>query len=123
MINVSGDKVSNLSPQVLAQVHYIIGQPPHDHLLLEQLKQLKCIFNVESNLINNTPYDSLFERGIHVFTTGAVFAQPVAELALGLALDLSQQITAAHQAFENGIEKWGPKATGSQNCCSTARLA
>ena len=53
------------------------------------------------------PYDTLFERGIHVVTTGAVFAQPVAELALGLALDLSRQITAAHQAFVNDIEKWG----------------
>ena len=107
VIEVSEDEIANLSPQVLAQVRYIIGQPPLDHLLLEQLKQLKCIFNVESNLMDNMPYDTLFERGIHVVTTGAVFAQPVAELALGLALDLSRQITAAHQAFENGTEKWG----------------
>ena len=107
VIEVSEDEISNLSPHVLAQIRYIIGQPPLDHLLLEQLKQLKCIFNVESNLMGNMPYDTLFERGIHVVTTGAVFAQPVAELALGLALDLSRQITTAHQAFENGIEKWG----------------
>ncbi len=35
---VAEDKISNLSPQVLAQVRYIIGQPSLDHLLLEQLK-------------------------------------------------------------------------------------
>ena len=59
VIEVSEDEIANLSPQVLAQVRYIIGQPPLDHLLLEQLKQLKCIFNVESNLMGNMPYDCL----------------------------------------------------------------
>ena len=44
------------------------------------MASLRCIFNVETNLINNMPYDALFQRGIHVVTTGLVFAEPVAEL-------------------------------------------
>jgi phosphoglycerate dehydrogenase-like enzyme len=63
--------------------------------------------NVESNLINNMPYDTLFQRGIHVVTTGAVFAEPVAELAIGLALDLARGIGHANRLFEDGQELWG----------------
>ena len=69
--------------------------------------ELRCIFNVESNLIDNMPYDLLFARGIHVVTTGAVFAEPVAELGLGLALDLARGITDADLAFREGRELWG----------------
>ena len=119
VIEVSEDKISNLSPQVLAQVHYIIGQPPLDHLLLEQLKQLKCIFNVESNLMDNMPYDTLFERGIHV-VPGAIFAQPVAELLLPCA-DLGDKllyIKPLRTASKNGARGHPP-----QSCCSTTGLA
>ena len=49
----------------------------------------------------------LFQRGIHVVTTGAVFAEPVAELGLGLALDLARGITDADLAFREGRELWG----------------
>ncbi len=77
---------------------------------------LRCIFNVETNLLNNMPYDVLFERGIHVVTTGAVFAEPVAELGLAMALNLARNIVDADLAFRNGSELWG--GDGNQ----TARL-
>ena len=80
------------------------------------MKALRCVLNVESNLINNMPYDKLFERGIHVVTTGAVFAEPVAEMGLGLALDLARGISNANSMFEQGQEQWG----GEGN--TTARL-
>ena len=47
------------------------------------------------NLLDNMPYELLFQRGVHTVTTGAVFAEPVAELGLGLALDLARGITEA----------------------------
>jgi len=53
------------------------------------------------------PYQILFERGIHVLTTGAVFAVPVAELGVGLAIDLARGITDADIAFRHGNERWG----------------
>ena len=80
------------------------------------MQSLRCIFNVETNLLNNMPYDLLFERGIHVVTTGAVFAEPVAELGLAMALNLARDIVDADLAFRNGAELWG--GDGNQ----TARL-
>ena len=89
LIEVEQGDIAGLSADVLAQVSYIIGQPALSRVTLAALINLRCIFNVESNLLNNMPYDVLFERGIHVVTTGAVFAKPVAELGLGLALCLA----------------------------------
>jgi phosphoglycerate dehydrogenase-like enzyme len=96
-----------LPDAVLAQARYIIGQPPLDAATLARLSALRCIFNVESNLINNMPYDLLFARGIHVVTTGAVFAEPVAEIGLGFALALLRNIHGADADFRAGLESWG----------------
>ena len=49
-------------------------------------------------------------------TTGAVFAEPVAELGLAMALNLARNIVDADLAFRNGAELWG--GDGNQ----TARL-
>jgi len=102
----------DLDTAVLSQARYILGQPPLTQTTLEKMKQLRCIFNVESNLLNNMPYDYLFQNGIHVVTTGAVFAEPVAELGLALALNLSRDVVDADIAFREGSEKWG--AEGNQ---------
>ncbi|HUG61121.1 MAG TPA: hydroxyacid dehydrogenase [Methylomirabilota bacterium] len=96
-----------LDPAVLARARYIVGQPPIGPDLLDRLTSLRCIFNVETNLIDNMPYDTLFERGIHVVTTGLVFAEPVAEIGLALALALARDVVDADLAFRDGTEKWG----------------
>lgn len=101
------DEVDNLPVETLSDVRYIIGQPPLTRATLEKMTSLKAILNVESNLFNNMPYDYLFERGIHVVTTGAVFAEPVAEMGLALALDLARGVTDADLAFREGKELWG----------------
>lgn len=101
---------------ILAKARYIIGQPPLSRDTLQRMGALRAIFNVESNLIDNMPYEVLFERGIHVLTTGAVFAEPVAELGLALALDLARDVVDADLAFRAGKELWG----GDGN--KTARL-
>ena len=116
LIEVEPGDIAGLSADILAQVSYIIGQPPLSRATLAAMVKLRCIFNVESNLLNNMPYDILFARGIHVVTTGAVFAKPVAELGLGLALCLARNIVDADLDFRNGAEAWG--STGNQ----TARL-
>jgi phosphoglycerate dehydrogenase-like enzyme len=101
------DALDRLPPQVLATARYIIGQPPIDEALLARLKNLACVFNVEGNLLPNMPYPRLFERGIHVVTTAAVFALPVAEIGIGLALSLLRDIPYADLAFREGREVWG----------------
>ena len=96
------DGVAKLPADVLAEARYIVGQPPISPETLEQMKALRCVFNVETNLINNMPYETLFARGIHVVTTGLVFAEPVAELGLAMALNLARNIVDADLAFRQG---------------------
>ncbi|MFK8036627.1 MAG: hydroxyacid dehydrogenase [Hyphomicrobiales bacterium] len=107
IIETTDDALADLPPETLSRVRYILGQPPISSDTLDHLTQLRAVFNVESNLIDNMPYQSVFERGIHVLTTGSVFAVPVAELGLGLALDLARGITDADVDFRNNREKWG----------------
>ncbi|HWK63510.1 MAG TPA: hydroxyacid dehydrogenase [Rhizobiaceae bacterium] len=99
--------IAALDDGVLAKARYIVGQPTLSREALARMKALRAIFNVETNLINNMPYEVLFEGGIHVLTTGAVFAEPVAELGLALALDLARDIVDADLAFRQGEELWG----------------
>lgn len=107
LVDTTDADLPGLGDQLLGQVRYIIGQPPLDDRTLGRLSSLRCIFNVESNLINNMPYDQVFARGIHVVTTGAVFAEPVAEIGLGFALSLLRNIHGADAAFRQGQEAWG----------------
>src|SRR5262245_20175817 len=107
IVETTADQVSALPAGELAAARYVVGQPPLSRETLEKMSSLKCIFNVETNLLNNMPYDYLFERGIHVVTTGLVFAEPVAELGLAMALNLARNIVDADLAFRRGEELWG----------------
>lgn len=113
IIEVDPDSVADLDTNILGKVRYIIGQPPLDADTIAHMKQLRCILNVESNLMNNMPYDVLFERGIHVVTTGQVFAQPVAEMGLAMALNLARGIVDCDLGFRDGNEKWGGEGNNS----------
>src|ERR1700722_17919915 len=86
IVETTPEGVAALTDTVLAEARYIVGQPPITAETLDKLRALRCVFNVETNLINNMPYETLFARGIHVVTTGLVFAEPVAELGLAMAL-------------------------------------
>lgn len=107
VIETSDEALAHLPLEQLNSARYIVGQPPISEQTLTKLNNLRAVLNVESNLLNNMPYQSVFERGIHVLTTGAVFAVPVAELGLGLALDLARGITDTDGAFKQGGEQWG----------------
>ncbi len=107
IVEADPDDVAGLGDEVLSETRYIIGQPPLDHATLARLPKLRAILNVESNLINNMPYEVLFERGIHVVTTGQVFAEPVAEMGLAMALNLARGVVEADLAFREGRELWG----------------
>jgi phosphoglycerate dehydrogenase-like enzyme len=107
IVETTDEALPHLPDNVLAEVRHIIGQPPLSPETLSRLSSLRCIFNVESNLLDNMPYDEAFRRGIHVVTTGAVFAEPVAEIGLGFALSLLRDIHGADAAFRQGRELWG----------------
>lgn len=120
IVEVDPEDIAGLGDEVLSQARYIIGQPPLDHDTLRRMPKLRAILNVESNLINNMPYDVLFERGIHVVTTGQVFAEPVAELGLAMALNIARGIVEADVAFREGRELWGGDGNRSARLLSGA---
>lgn len=116
VVETTSDLLAHLGDDVLSRARYIIGQPPLSFETLARLPNLKAVLNVESNLLNNMPYDEVFQRGIYVLTTGQVFAEPVAEMGLAMALGLARGIVDADLAFRTGDELWG----GDGN--ATARL-
>jgi len=89
------------------KVKFIIGQPDLPTILLKKAKNLKAIFNVESNFMDNMDYEYCFKKNIYVLATSPVFAQPVAEMALGLTLSIARSIHIAHNDFIKGKEKYG----------------
>jgi len=113
IVEADPDDIAGLGDRVLGKARYIIGQPPLSEETLTRMTSLRCVLNVESNLINNMPYDILFQRGIHVVTTGQVFAEPVAEIGLGFALSLARGIVDADVAFREGNELWGGEGNAS----------
>lgn len=107
IVEGEGEGAAKVLEANIAEASYIIGQPPLPRATLERAKNLKAVFNVETNLLDNMDYAYCFAHGIHVLTTGRVFALPVAEIGLGMALALERNITGADRAFRAGKELWG----------------
>jgi phosphoglycerate dehydrogenase-like enzyme len=90
----------------LPETEILISQQPMGADRLALSPGLRAIFNVETNFLPNIDYEECFRRGIHVLAPGGVFAAPVAEMALGMALSLARNIHGEHAAFLNAEEKW-----------------
>ena len=93
--------------QNISKADFIIGQPYLPISILKKAKNLKAIFNVESNFIDNMDYDYCFKNNIYVLSTAPVFAQSVAEIAVGLTISLKRDIHKAHLDFFQKKEKYG----------------
>ncbi|WP_026622924.1 phosphoglycerate dehydrogenase-like enzyme [Ensifer sp. WSM1721] len=122
VVEADPENIAGLDSAILAETRYIIGQPPLSEETLERMPALRAILNVESNLINNMPYELVFQRGIHVVTTGQVFAEPVAEMGLAMALNLARGIVDADLAFREGRELWGGEGNQSANLLSGSEI-
>ncbi|MDR1283845.1 MAG: hydroxyacid dehydrogenase [Opitutaceae bacterium] len=88
----------------LPEATILIGQPALPKARLDRAPKLKAVFNVESNFLPNVDYVECHRRGIPVLSTGPVFARPVAEMALGLALASARRIHEADAAIRSGTE-------------------
>jgi phosphoglycerate dehydrogenase-like enzyme len=88
----------------LAETVAIIGQTPLDRARLDRAPLLKAVFNVESNFLPNIDYAECHRRDIPVLSTAPVFARPVAEMALGMAISLARRIHEADAAIRAGRE-------------------
>jgi hypothetical protein len=100
----------------LPEMALLIGQRDMPKSRFDRASKLRAIINVEANFLQNVAYDVCFERGIHVLAPGSAFARPVAEMALGMAIDLCRGVTAADRAVRRGQEKW--LLDGAEGCFS-----
>jgi len=94
------DHIDRNLPETVA----IIGQPSLERSRLDRAPKLKVIFNVESNFLPNVDYAECHRRGVPVLSTAPVFAKPVVEMALGMALSLARRIHQADAAIRSGSE-------------------
>lgn len=96
----SAEHIDRHLPETVA----LIGQSPLDRARLDRAPHLRAVFNVESNFLPNLDYAELHRRAIPVLSTGPVYAQPVAEMVLGMAISLARRMHEADAAVRLGKE-------------------
>ena len=99
-VPASTEHIDRYLPEAVA----LVGQSPLPKERLDRAPNLKAVFNVESNFMSNVDYMECHRRGIYVLSTAPVFAKPVAEMALGLALSSARRIHEADAAIRAGTE-------------------
>lgn len=82
----------------------IIGQSALDKARLDRAPRLRAVFNVESNFLPNVDYAECHRRGIPVLSTAPVYARPVAEMVLAMAISLARRMHEADAAVRAGRE-------------------
>ena len=107
IINAPSKNKLKFYKQHISEADFIIGQPDLPKSILTLASKLKAIFNVESNFMDNMDYDYCFKNNIYVLSTAPVFAQSVAEIAVGLTISLKRDIHKAHLDFYQKKEKYG----------------
>jgi phosphoglycerate dehydrogenase-like enzyme len=90
-----------------ADAEIIIGQVDLPESRLKRTTSLRAVFNVEGNFLPNIDYGYCFRNGIRVLNVSPVFAEPVAEAALGMAIDLARGISRSDRRFRLGTEEYG----------------
>ena len=90
----------------LPEAFALVGQSDFPAERLLRAAKLRAIMNVEGNFYPNVDYPTAFSRGVRVLGCGPAYAQPVAEYALGLALDLARGISREDRAFREGRERY-----------------
>jgi phosphoglycerate dehydrogenase-like enzyme len=105
--SAAGKLSDEMIEAALADVRVIVGQTDLPTARLARAPHLTAIINVEGNFGQNVDYGECFRRGIQVLSIAPVFAQPVAEMALGLAIDLARGITDGDRSMREGREQYG----------------
>ena len=92
--------VELLLPDLVA----IVGQTALPAERLALAPRLRAVLNVEGNFLPNIDYEACFARGVEILGIGPVFGQPVAEMALGLAVAAARDIPRGDAEIRAGIE-------------------
>lgn len=88
----------------LGEAVAVIGLMDLERDRLDRAKKLKVIFNSGGNFRQNVDYEYCVDRRIHVLNCGPAYAEAVAELALGMAIDLGRGISREDRRFRQGKE-------------------
>lgn len=107
VIHECGEVGEELFDSAVAEASIVIGQIDLPESRLRKAHSLKAVFNVEGNFLPNVDYEYCFRSGIRVLNISPVFAEPVAEVALGMALDLARGISRSDRLFRQGNELYG----------------
>ncbi len=107
VIHEEGPVTDAVFEEKAADATIIIGQIDLPKARLDSAHNLRAVINVEGNFLPNIDYEHAFRCGIRVLNVSPVFAEPVAEVALGMALDLARGISRSDRYFRQGIEKYG----------------
>jgi phosphoglycerate dehydrogenase-like enzyme len=89
---------------LLSELVAIVGQTALPAKRLARAPGLRAVLNVEGNFLPNVDYATCFARDIEVLGIGRVFGQPVAEMALGLALAAARDIPRGDAEIRAGTE-------------------
>jgi len=103
VINPFGRKIHEEELIKLANnsVGIIAGTEPYTKEVLDKLSPLKVISRLGIGM-DNIDLDTAKERNIQVFKTETTPAPAVAELAIGLMIDVARKITKQHQKITKG---------------------
>jgi len=96
------ERLDDLLPEAFA----VVGQPDLPAERLSRALQLRAIVNVEGNFFPNVDYPTAFSQGVRVLGCGTAYADAVAEMSLGLAIDLARGISREDRAFREGNERY-----------------
>ena len=94
------DHIDRHLPNTIA----LIGQSALDRARLDRAPRLEAVFNVESNFLPNIDYAECHRRGIPVLSTAPVYARPLAEMVLAMAISLARRMHEADAAVRAGKE-------------------
>ena len=95
---------AELVEPLLPELTAIVGQTALPVERLDRAPRLRAVLNVEGNFLPNVDYAACFARGIEVLGIGPVFGEPVAELALGMALAAARDIPRGDAEIRSGTE-------------------
>ena len=106
VVDLSGDEGEESLDAVLPRAFAVVGQPDVPAARLARAPSLRALVNVEGNFFPNVDYAQAHAQGVRVLGCGPAYADAVAEMALGLALDLARGISREDRAFRAGTERY-----------------
>jgi phosphoglycerate dehydrogenase-like enzyme len=82
----------------------ILGQSAMPRERLDRAPNLRLIVNIEGNFLPNIDYEECHRRNIYVTAIAPVFAAPVAEMALGMAIAAARGLVEGDAKIRAGNE-------------------